>query len=338
MESLPVRATTLTRLRTGSNSHGSPATKKQQRKTTSLPASTVEYLKAWMMSPEHIAHPYPTEHEKAKIMEDTGIEIKQLTNWFVNNRKRYWKPRVEARVQQEGDPSVAPATKRAASPPSKLVIPKSTSSLSSLSLSNVVSSTNFKTLLEKTALEEKQQLKANADPHCISESGSVASSEDNLYESSSDDSGEPLHFHTETVDLYITRPFFGKEPSLEHVVVSAPKKQDEVLHKFQNCVLSFHLPPADASNRRKFTKVRDEQLKMLMLKYLDQYLSATRAATPKKRKLEELTVTPRPQFRRVSVDLWKEACHAALNGYDNSSLPSLEEASRLFGYSSSSSE
>ena len=53
------------------------------------------------MSPEHVAHPYPTEQEKAQIMADTGIELKQLTNWFVNNRKRYWKPRVEARLQQQ---------------------------------------------------------------------------------------------------------------------------------------------------------------------------------------------------------------------------------------------
>jgi len=66
------------------------------RKASSLPLDTVEYLKAWMMSPEHIAHPYPTEQEKAQIMAETGIEMKQLTNWFVNNRKRFWKPRVES--------------------------------------------------------------------------------------------------------------------------------------------------------------------------------------------------------------------------------------------------
>ena len=71
------------------------------KKSSSLPPDTVEYLKKWMMSPEHIAHPYPTEKEKAQIMADTGIELKQLTNWFVNNRKRYWKPRVEARLQQQ---------------------------------------------------------------------------------------------------------------------------------------------------------------------------------------------------------------------------------------------
>lgn len=66
------------------------------RKSASLPSETVEYLKLWMMHPDHISHPYPTDQEKASIMADTGIELKQLTNWFVNNRKRYWKPRVEA--------------------------------------------------------------------------------------------------------------------------------------------------------------------------------------------------------------------------------------------------
>eukprot|EP00581_Thalassiosira_minuscula_P002659 CAMPEP_0183744976 /NCGR_PEP_ID=MMETSP0737-20130205/66002_1 /TAXON_ID=385413 /ORGANISM="Thalassiosira miniscula, Strain CCMP1093" /LENGTH=493 /DNA_ID=CAMNT_0025980631 /DNA_START=295 /DNA_END=1776 /DNA_ORIENTATION=+ len=70
----------------------------KRRKPNPLPSSTVEYLKAWMMSPDHIAHPYPTEQEKAQIMAETGIELKQLTNWFVNNRKRYWKPRVESKL------------------------------------------------------------------------------------------------------------------------------------------------------------------------------------------------------------------------------------------------
>uniref|UniRef100_A0A7S2KCG9 Homeobox domain-containing protein n=2 Tax=Leptocylindrus danicus TaxID=163516 RepID=A0A7S2KCG9_9STRA len=68
---------------------------------SSLPPQTVEYLKNWMMSPAHISHPYPTEAEKAAIMADTGIEMKQLTNWFVNNRKRFWKPRIEA-AQKSG--------------------------------------------------------------------------------------------------------------------------------------------------------------------------------------------------------------------------------------------
>lgn len=89
--------------------------KDKKKKSTSLPASTVEYLKAWMMSPEHVAHPYPTEKEKSEIMADTGIELKQLTNWFVNNRKRYWKPRVEARLKQQAQVQNAAAVAAIAS-------------------------------------------------------------------------------------------------------------------------------------------------------------------------------------------------------------------------------
>mmetsp|Transcript_1855 Transcript_1855/g.2930 ORF Transcript_1855/g.2930 Transcript_1855/m.2930 type:complete len:419 (-) Transcript_1855:286-1542(-) len=65
------------------------------KKKTALSQHAVQYLKNWMLSPAHIEHPYPTEEEKVQIMKTTGIEIKQLTNWFVNNRKRYWKPKVE---------------------------------------------------------------------------------------------------------------------------------------------------------------------------------------------------------------------------------------------------
>lgn len=93
------RITSTPRAVSSSSPGSNEKAKKSRRRTTSLPSNTVEYLKSWMMSPEHIAHPYPTEQEKLQIMNDTGIELKQLTNWFVNNRKRYWKPRVEARLK-----------------------------------------------------------------------------------------------------------------------------------------------------------------------------------------------------------------------------------------------
>jgi hypothetical protein len=41
---------------------------------------------------------------------------------------------------------------------------------------------------------------------------------------------------------------------------------------------------------------------------------------------------PRKRFRRVSLDLWIESCQKAAHVNDEA-LPSLEEASRLFGYS-----
>jgi hypothetical protein len=70
-------------------------------RSNSLPSTVVDYLKAWLMSSDHINHPYPTEQEKAKMVADTGIELKRLNNWFVNNRIRYWKPRMEALQRQQ---------------------------------------------------------------------------------------------------------------------------------------------------------------------------------------------------------------------------------------------
>lgn len=99
----------------GNNNNGSRDPNKSRggcpgKKKTALSNYAVEYLKAWMMSPDHIEHPYPTEDEKVRIMKETNIELKQLTNWFVNNRKRYWKPKVEemrrrmaAQAGTEGD-------------------------------------------------------------------------------------------------------------------------------------------------------------------------------------------------------------------------------------------
>ncbi|EQC28079.1 hypothetical protein SDRG_14172 [Saprolegnia diclina VS20] len=57
-----------------------------------LPPATVAILKTWMLSPEHVKHPYPTDEDKKMLLEKTGINMKQLTNWFTNARKRIWKP------------------------------------------------------------------------------------------------------------------------------------------------------------------------------------------------------------------------------------------------------
>mmetsp|Transcript_24502 Transcript_24502/g.50115 ORF Transcript_24502/g.50115 Transcript_24502/m.50115 type:complete len:445 (+) Transcript_24502:249-1583(+) len=78
------------------NSSGTGTTQSKPKKPGNpLTPETVDYLKAWMMSPEHISHPYPNEEEKAKILADTGINSKQLTTWFSNNRKRFWKPKMD---------------------------------------------------------------------------------------------------------------------------------------------------------------------------------------------------------------------------------------------------
>jgi hypothetical protein len=91
---------------------------KGRGRSNSLKSHVVDYLKVWIMSPEHISHPYPTEKEKVQIISDTGIELKKLNNWFVNNRIRYWKPRMEAlekrqhkhRHEEQGEHQAATVT------------------------------------------------------------------------------------------------------------------------------------------------------------------------------------------------------------------------------------
>ena len=66
----------------------------------SLPEGAVAILKAWMLSPEHFAHPYPTPQEQIVLMHKTGIDKKQLKNWFTNARRRLWKPMLKQRLDQ----------------------------------------------------------------------------------------------------------------------------------------------------------------------------------------------------------------------------------------------
>lgn len=67
------------------------ARKKGTRRGTLHPEAK-SVLKAWMFSPAHFAHPYPSEDEKEQLAREAGIEVKQLSNWFTNARKRLWQP------------------------------------------------------------------------------------------------------------------------------------------------------------------------------------------------------------------------------------------------------
>lgn len=63
-------------------------------------------LKAWLISPEHFHHPYPTAEDQARLMAQTGIDKKQLKNWFTNARRRIWKPLVRDKAEREGAEAV----------------------------------------------------------------------------------------------------------------------------------------------------------------------------------------------------------------------------------------
>jgi hypothetical protein len=76
------------------------ASKKGGKARRELPAGAVATLKAWLLSPEHFTHPYPTPQDQIMLMQKTGIDKKQLKNWFTNARRRIWKPMLKKQLEQ----------------------------------------------------------------------------------------------------------------------------------------------------------------------------------------------------------------------------------------------
>ncbi|KAG0622180.1 hypothetical protein M758_3G077700 [Ceratodon purpureus] len=60
----------------------------RKRRAGKLPDGTTTVLKAWWQA--HAKWPYPTEDEKELLIKETGLELKQVNNWFINQRKRNW--------------------------------------------------------------------------------------------------------------------------------------------------------------------------------------------------------------------------------------------------------
>lgn len=91
------------------------ASKKGGKARRELPAGAVATLKAWLLSPEHFTHPYPTPQDQIMLMQKTGIDKKQLKNWFTNARRRIWKPMLkkqleQGKIQQTGNGGVVTMT------------------------------------------------------------------------------------------------------------------------------------------------------------------------------------------------------------------------------------
>nr|BAB68310.1 transcription factor OSH3 [Oryza sativa Indica Group] len=65
----------------------------KKRKKGKLPKEARQKLLTWWEL--HYRWPYPSEMEKIALAESTGLEQKQINNWFINQRKRHWKPTEE---------------------------------------------------------------------------------------------------------------------------------------------------------------------------------------------------------------------------------------------------
>lgn len=104
------------------------------------------------------------------------------------------------------------------------------------------------------------------------------------------------------------------------------------------CLLCTQLPKQ--SHSVPFSSViqiqyqRDAEIARLKKHYLDIFLSKPLSLKRSRSLDSDYIASPRPKFRRVSIDLWKEACQSADDSYDVS-LPTLEEAATLFGFAKS---
>eukprot|EP00546_Thalassionema_frauenfeldii_P020916 CAMPEP_0178903322 /NCGR_PEP_ID=MMETSP0786-20121207/5093_1 /TAXON_ID=186022 /ORGANISM="Thalassionema frauenfeldii, Strain CCMP 1798" /LENGTH=384 /DNA_ID=CAMNT_0020574681 /DNA_START=147 /DNA_END=1301 /DNA_ORIENTATION=- len=347
---------------------------KSQKKSSSLPAETVDYLKAWMMSPEHVAHPYPTEQEKSQIMADTGIELKQLTNWFVNNRKRYWKPRVEARLQQQAQAQVAAvvATNNMSHVISPAGVDRATFTVPpqqavggapyiALDMTKPIaakpsqtpnSNESTPTIIPSDGISAftpaSMRAVSDASSSGSDENSSLTDSQESL-ENGAEFSDSPTVTRTEVVDIHVLNPISGDTQSIEDVSILPNIPSSRIIRSYHKCVLeySFHKSMADQS--QKIQNLRDGEVVRLKKRYLKLFLDEKSAASslcnrilpPRKRKYEDSDLSDssdnvvilRPNFARKNAPAtWRGACIRA-DHFRDASLPSLEEAARLFGYS-----
>lgn len=60
------------------------------RRRGKLPKPVTDLLKSWLL--EHAGHPYPTEDEKRTLCSMTGLTLSQVSNWFINARRRILLP------------------------------------------------------------------------------------------------------------------------------------------------------------------------------------------------------------------------------------------------------
>ncbi|RDX67581.1 Homeobox protein knotted-1-like 6, partial [Mucuna pruriens] len=62
----------------------------KKKKRGKLPKDARQTLLQWWNV--HYKWPYPTEGDKIALAKSTGLDQKQINNWFINQRKRHWKP------------------------------------------------------------------------------------------------------------------------------------------------------------------------------------------------------------------------------------------------------
>ena len=61
---------------------------KQRR--SKMPWNTTKRLRAYFVA--NIIHPFPKDHQKRDLATEVNLNFKQVSDWFTNTRKRFWRP------------------------------------------------------------------------------------------------------------------------------------------------------------------------------------------------------------------------------------------------------
>lgn len=81
-----------------SQQYPQPRASTSKRRRGNLPKQVTEYLKSWLV--DHKQHPYPSEKEKLHLAQRTGLTVNQISNWFINARRRILQPMLESESLQ----------------------------------------------------------------------------------------------------------------------------------------------------------------------------------------------------------------------------------------------
>ena len=260
-----------------------------------------------MMSPEHVAHPYPTEQEKAQIMADTGIELKQLTNWFVNNRKRYWKPRVEAKLQQRYASAAASESSSSATSFSAVSMSAGTGGVGGVLPLSIPRAHHAPILNHAAAADGARKRTSDYFAHPVSEgsaSSSTCNSDDESFDTGSGSylssvtrnqrhqGGNSLRtsalgvassacnsdasLRREEVDVYVLRPETDDSdalPTIRDMTIKSNPPADRILATFPKIDISYSVPKDIENDRKKIQTRRDGEVLRVKKHYLKLYLA-----------------------------------------------------------------
>lgn len=88
-----------------------------RKRRGNLPKPVTAIMKRWLV--ENCTNPYPTEDEKDWLKQETGLTLNQISNWFINARRRILPMILAKAAALEGTP-VMHHKKRRGKPPSAI--------------------------------------------------------------------------------------------------------------------------------------------------------------------------------------------------------------------------